>query len=55
MIKITQEALDTQILHLHFNEKVNYLANRDPQKLKNIANYLKGIIKKEKYIELLPA
>ena len=55
MMRVIYEALDTQTLYLHFNKQVNYLESRDPQKLKVSANYLKGIIRKEKYADILHA
>ncbi|XP_067937514.1 cyclic GMP-AMP synthase-like receptor isoform X2 [Watersipora subatra] len=53
MIRIISEAVDTKTLYLHFNKEVNYLANKDEGKLTQVANFLKRIIRKNKYIELL--
>ena len=53
MIRTIYDCVRTKQLPLHFDPDINYLSDKDPSKLREIENYLRGVINKNKYVELL--
>ena len=53
MIDTVYDCIRTKKLPLHFNPDINYLSDEDPSELRELENYLRGIVNNNRYVELL--
>ena len=53
MIKAIRVCLRAQRLPLYFNRDINYLSDKEPSKMREIENYLSGVIDNDRYVKLL--